>query len=161
VRVVHGGERFDKPAMVNASVEREIEEMWPVLKTIDWLAGRLDEEVAVFSMHTARDAAWQMALQYAALTPNEQQNFLSARDAKVAAFGKKIVEPGILLSGLISVLGVFERGSVVSKIEELNENQNQGIIFHPKMEVALSALLTTHPPFEPVRILSYTLFFHL
>ncbi|GHN01686.1 hypothetical protein WSM22_31750 [Cytophagales bacterium WSM2-2] len=105
------------------SIESELEEMWPILKPIDWIAGKLDEDIAAFSMQIAREAAWQMALEYSSLPPGGQARFLSMRDAKVAAFGKKITEPGILLSSAISVLGLFERGSVARKIRELNDQR--------------------------------------
>jgi hypothetical protein len=119
------------------TVESEIEEMWPVLKTIDKLAGKLDEELAAFSMRTARDAAWQMAVQYAALSPHEQQKFVNDRDTKVAAFGKKLTEPGFLLSVIITVLGLFEYGSVTKKIEELDESQKQSVFLQSKMQVSV------------------------
>ena len=103
------------------TVESELADMWPILKPIDWLVGKLDEQIAIFSMDIAREAAWNVALQYAPLqTHPQQENFIIARDAKVAAFGKKIIRPGFLLTIFIEIFRVFERGTVKKKIEILN-----------------------------------------
>ena len=108
-------------SLVN-TVQDEIAQIWPLLKPIDWLAGKLDEEIAVFSMDMARDAAWKVALDYAALTTEaDQETYRNTRDAIVAAFGKKIAHPGWIISIVIGVLRAFERGDVKSKIEALSE----------------------------------------
>lgn len=103
------------------TVEKEISDIWYLLKPIDWLAGSLDAKVAVFSMNIARDAAWNVALQYAALQElKEQEDFIFFRDAKVNDFGKKIIQPGLLLTMYIGIFRAMERGTVKKKIEILN-----------------------------------------
>lgn len=104
------------------TVENELSDMWPLLKPIDWLAGKLDEKIAVFSMSIARDAAWNLALQYAPLQQKAQQKiFIQLRDARVAAFGNKIMKPGFLLSNYITLFRTLERGTIEKKIKILNK----------------------------------------
>lgn len=110
-------------ASLVATVRDELTQMWPLLKIVNWLAGKLEEEIANFSMETARDAAWKEALAYAAISnPGQQQAFIALRDGKVAAFGSKIASPGLILTALISVLRMFEKGSVKRKVEILNQS---------------------------------------
>lgn len=106
------------------TVQNELAQLWPLLKVIDWVAGKLDEEIAILSMDIARDAAWKEATQYAALTtPSEQAEFIKMRDGKVSAFGKKVASPGIILNTLLWLLRMFERGSVKAKVEVLDEER--------------------------------------
>lgn len=104
------------------TVENDIASFWPLLKPIDAVAGKLEEAMASFSMEIARDAAWKVALDYAPLqTQQQQQNFISTRDGKVAAFGEKIAYPGLLTKSLIILLRLGETGTVTSKIKSLNK----------------------------------------
>jgi Family of unknown function (DUF5995) len=103
-------------------VKADLFAMWPLSKFIVRLkTDKLENAIAGFSMTIARDAAWQQALDYAPLTiPANQQSFISARDQKVTAFGKSLLHPGLWISTVISILRVFEFGSVSSKIKRLN-----------------------------------------
>jgi hypothetical protein len=102
-------------------VKTELFDIWPLGKFIVRLnTGKSEDAVAGFSMIIARDAAWQEALDYAPLnTSADQQLFISGRDQKVTAFGKSLLHPGFWLSTMISILRVFEFGSIRSKIRRL------------------------------------------
>lgn len=107
-------------SLVN-TVQNELSDIWWMLKPIDWIAGKLDEEIAAFSMDIARDAAWQVALHYAPLTtPEEQGAYIAARDAKVAAFSQKLWHPGVILSLVLLLIRLGEIGGVRKKIAILN-----------------------------------------
>lgn len=102
-------------------VQDELASIWPPLKLIDWLAGKLDEKIAEFAMGIARDAAWEVALKYAYLTTPEQQNeYIEDRDEDVAEFGMKLYKPGIILRVLAYLVRLGEIGTVRSKIEKLD-----------------------------------------
>lgn len=123
IHSLHGD--FDKINQILAALvetaRNEITEVWPLLKPINNMAGKLEEGVADFSIQRARDAAWQVALTYATLTTDVQrENYITLRDRAVAGFGQKLASPGVLLSGLIVGLRAFEQGSVRRKIEVLN-----------------------------------------
>lgn len=101
-------------------VQNELAHIWPFLKPLDWLAGRLDEKLANFAMKIARDAAWQMALDLVKLSSEKQkENYISERDKKVSQFGRKLYRPGILLSMAMVFFRLFETGSIKSKINHL------------------------------------------
>lgn len=104
-------------------VKADLYAIWPLSKYITKLnTGKLENAVAGFSMITARDAAWKTALAYAPLeTDADRQAYITGRDAKVAAFGKKILYPGFLLRSLRFLFRLFEFGSVAGKIKRLND----------------------------------------
>ncbi len=105
--------------MVN-TVEKEISEIWPLLKPIDFLAGKLDEKIASFSMDIAREKAWKVALEYAPLNiQTHQADYITKHDERVANFGKKLVRPGILLHFFILTIRIFEHGNIERKIRIL------------------------------------------
>ena len=102
-------------------VQNELSDIWPLLKPIDWIAGRLDEAIANFAMEIARDAAWQVALDYSKLiSPEKQKAYIEERDNRVAAFGKKIYNPGWILGTLLFIFRLGELGNVRTKIQKLN-----------------------------------------
>ncbi len=102
-------------------IQDQLSGMWPLLKPIDWIAGRLDESIANFGMGIARDAAWQVAIDYSKLdTIEEKEQYLIRRDLKVENFGSKLANPGILLNIIIRLLRYLEIGSVKRKIKILS-----------------------------------------
>lgn len=106
-------------SMVN-KVQDNLASIWPILKLIDWLAGKLDEEIAKFSIEIARDAAWKVALDFAKIqNTKEQFDYIENRDNKVSNFSKKLYRPGFLLSSLIMLIRIGETGTVQSKIRKL------------------------------------------
>jgi len=104
-------------------VQDQLSKMWPLLKPIDWLAGKLDEKIAKFAMGIARDAAWQVALEYSKLKADEEkEHYIKKRDLAVVKFGSKLASPGLLLNVFIRFLRFLEFGTVVKKIEHLDNN---------------------------------------
>ncbi len=102
-------------------VQNELARIWPLLKPLDWLAGRLDEKLSEFAMEIARDAAWQVALEYVVLDSDEQkQDYLKKRDGNVFRFGKKLYQPGVLLRIIATLFRFIETGTIISKIKKLN-----------------------------------------
>jgi hypothetical protein len=103
-------------------VQDNLSSIWPLLKYIDWLAGKLDEGLTNFSIEIARDAAWKVALDIATLeTKEEQTGYIHNRDKKVADFSRKLYQPGLVLSILCIIIRITEIGTVKSKIRKLNE----------------------------------------
>jgi hypothetical protein len=103
------------------TVQDQLASIFPLLKPIDWIAGGADEKIAKFTMDIARDAAWDVAKDYSALSSNlARETYIHDRDLKVAGFGEKIINPGKLLNFLIRFLGWLEIGTVRSKIQKLN-----------------------------------------
>ena len=102
-------------------VKADLYSMWPLSKLISKLnMGKLENDIAGFSMNIARDAAWQVALAYAA-DPGvlAQQNYLATRDTSVANFGNRLLNPGKFVYALTGIFRVFEFGSIPNKIKRL------------------------------------------
>jgi hypothetical protein len=104
-------------------VKAELFEMWPPSKFLIQLnTGKLENTLASFSMTIARDAAWQVALDYAPLQSIiAQQNYIALRDNDVMAFGKKLMYPGLWLGCLFMVFKIFEFRSISSKVKMLSK----------------------------------------
>ena len=96
--------------------------MWPLSRLISKLhIGKLENDIAGFSMNIARDAAWQVALDYAALTNAEAQaNYIAARDKDIANFTKQLLHPGVWVQTVTGIFRVFEFGTVADKIKKLD-----------------------------------------
>lgn len=106
-------------SLVN-KVQENLSSIWPWLKNIDRLAGKLDEGLANFSMEIARDAAWKVALDIAKINVNEEQSrYIQDRDKKVVDFSRKLYQPGLLLGIVCFIIRMTEIGSVKSKIRKL------------------------------------------
>ncbi len=103
-------------------VKADLFAMWPLSKLIVKLnTNQLENDIAGFSMHVARDAAWQEAIGYAPLTATtDRELFINERDKKVTAFGREFLYPTYWLRSLVAVLRIFEFGTVSSKINRLN-----------------------------------------
>jgi len=102
------------------NVQDQLSRMWPLLKPIDWIAGQLDEKLSKFAMSIARDAAWQVALDFSKLkTDKEKLRYIHYRDGRVAAFGNKLAYPGLTLSLVIRLMRFLELGSVPKKLNIL------------------------------------------
>jgi hypothetical protein len=104
-------------------VKTDLFDMWPLGKWVSVLqVGRLENAIAGLSMNIARDAAWKVALAYASLdTETDRQSFIIERDKKVAAFGKKLLYPGLVLTGVIFFFRLFEFGTIPEKIKKLDK----------------------------------------
>jgi hypothetical protein len=102
-------------------VQDELSQIFWPLKIIDVLAGGVDEKIAGFAMGIARDAAWDVALAYSKLPPEEHDAYIVKRDLEVYQFGQKILRPGPWITVVISVFRILEKGTVASKIRILNE----------------------------------------
>lgn len=103
-------------------VKTSLYSMWPLSKLISKLnMGKLENDIAGFSMTIARDAAWQVALDYAACNnPAAQQQYLLERDNSVTGFGKQILYPGKLVQTVTGIFRLFEFGTVPGKIKMLD-----------------------------------------
>lgn len=103
-------------------VKIDLFDVWPLSKLLARLnTGKLENEIAGFSMLIARDAAWQEAIDFARLEESaEKELFITERDKNVAAFGKEFLYPGLWLRTLANIFRAFEFGSISSKIKKLN-----------------------------------------
>jgi hypothetical protein len=102
-------------------VKTSLYSMWPLSKLISKLnMGKLENDIAGFSMTIARDAAWQVALDYAACNSSiTQEQYLLQRDTEVTGFGNRLLYPGKFIQTVTGIFRVFEFGTVAGKIKRL------------------------------------------
>ncbi|MBK8486118.1 MAG: hypothetical protein IPL31_17680 [Saprospiraceae bacterium] len=104
-------------------VKSDLFDMWPLSKFITELkVDHLQNTIAGFSMLIARDAAWRVAVDIAAIeTDAARESYIIERDKKVATFGKKLQNPGFYISTLMYIFRFFEFGTIESKIKKLDD----------------------------------------
>ena len=101
-------------------VEKNLSEVWPTLKLILKLAGKVDDFMVDFSMKLARNGAWKFANELSAYPDDQIDSLIKIRDQKVNAKAKIVTSPGMIATIVLFIIRVMERGSVASKIKKLN-----------------------------------------
>jgi len=104
-----------------SNVENDLAEIWPMLKVILKLAGRVDDFLVDFSMGIARDGAWKFAISIANGHERERDSLIKERDQKVANIANMILHPGFIAKTIIRIIRVGERGSVSQRIINLKK----------------------------------------
>lgn len=102
-----------------ANVETALSDVWPILKWILKKTQKVDTFLIDFSMQEARNGAWKFAVSLAPLDSLALTQKIKERDASITKIADLITNPGYIPSLLFKILRLFERGSVVSKIEKL------------------------------------------
>jgi hypothetical protein len=114
---------FDKINGLLASlvgeVEEELSKVWPTLKVILRLTGKIDDFLVNFSMEAARDEAWKFAIELAFASPEEQARMIAKKDHEVAQFARFINPPGLIPKLIFGIIRVGEKGRVADIIEVL------------------------------------------
>ena len=114
---------FDKINDILASlvdgVERELAHIWPMLKLLDRILGRSEEVLINFSMRKARDHAWNVALQFAPLAAHKWSSKLDGLDKEIAALGRKIRYPGLIIGLKVKLIRLGELGTISQIIDIL------------------------------------------
>ena len=100
-------------------VQRELAEVWPMLKILDHIGGKTDEAVINFSIEKARDHAWRVAQELAPLPPADQASRIDALDRDIAVVGRLIRHPGLILGTVNKMIRCGERGSIPKIIDIL------------------------------------------
>ena len=101
-------------------VEKNLSEVWPTLKLILKLAGKVDDFMVDFSMKLARNGAWKFANQLFSSPENQISSLIEVRDQKVTDKAHIVTNPGMVATIVLLIIRVMERGSVASKIRKLN-----------------------------------------
>jgi hypothetical protein len=105
-------------SMVDA-VQRDLAGVWPLLRPLDWLAGRSEERLVGFSIDKARDHSWRFAQQLSVLDGDGQEQLTGRVDRWIAAFGHHLHEPPGRIRWLQRAIRMGERGSVSEIIDLL------------------------------------------
>ena len=100
-------------------VERDLASIWPFLKILLKLAGRVDNFLVDFSMKLARNGAWKFANSLVGLNDEEYQQALADRDVRVGNKARIITNPGIIIRAVFAIVRLGERSSVAGRIQRL------------------------------------------
>ncbi len=100
-------------------VERELSQVWPILGLLDRIAGRTDEAVINFSMEKARDHAWKIAVGLASVAEEDQMSAIDDLDKEMAALGRKVRNPGLIIGSVTRTVRLGERGTIPQIIDIL------------------------------------------
>ena len=118
-------EDFDRINRVLASlintVEQELAKVWPMLKLLDWIAGRTDEAVINFSIDLVRQQAWNVATQLAPLDPDNAAHQITEIDTTVSILGHSIQHPGLIVGTVTNCIRLGERHSIPEIISILQQ----------------------------------------
>jgi hypothetical protein len=100
-------------------VEADLARIWPLLRPLDWLAGRKEERIAGFSIGVARQHAWRFAEQLATQDALAQAASIARVDEWIALFGRNLHRPPFVARFAQRLIRFGERGSVSEIIQTL------------------------------------------
>lgn len=100
-------------------VQQKLTEVWPLLKLLDRIAGRLDEALANFGLLITRGRAWRVAESLAALPPEQREARIREVDAEITKIGDAILFQGYYVWLVLLLIRIMELRSVRRVIEIL------------------------------------------
>ncbi|MGR9051803.1 MAG: DUF5995 family protein [Gammaproteobacteria bacterium] len=100
-------------------VQEELAAIWPILGIMNRYLGSVEKAVINFSMEKARDAAWSFAEELYPLSTESRDKAIAQKDEFFAVFSNVIMHPGIMLSAVIFIVRLGERGTIRTRIEIL------------------------------------------
>ncbi len=107
-------------------VQKDLSEIWPTfLKILKYLK-KVDDFLINFSMKLARDKAWEFANRLVKEDEENKEQLIELKDLEVSKLSEKIVNPGILVKILFTIIRIGERGKPsdkIKKLEKLIENK--------------------------------------
>lgn len=98
-----------------AEVQASLTQVWPALRALTW--GRSDDAIVNFSMERARESAWRVAEDLAALPSEQHAAYIAKLDRQVENRAHILERPGVLLSSILLGVRIRERGSVAEIID--------------------------------------------
>ena len=101
------------------AVQDKLAKVWPIMRLLDWIAGKTDEAVIDFSMVKAREAAWKNAEALFLLSAEEKKAYRIEMDKKGEYYGNKVINPPLLVRGITFLIRIGEGWDVQKKITKL------------------------------------------
>ena len=101
-------------------VKRELAEVWPALKLINYVADNTQDTIVNFRMKLARNGAWKTAQRLHALPEEHRAEFIKGLDLRMALRGRLLLTPGVTASTLFFYIRLRERGTVAEIIDRLS-----------------------------------------
>ena len=115
---------FDKINSILAEMLDEVQDkigkVSPVFGILDPLTKRLDEDIANFSINTAREGAWKFANKVFVARESELAELIKERDFRIAILAKRLASPGSgWMRSVISFIRLFATKNVGKVIDLL------------------------------------------
>jgi hypothetical protein len=111
------------------TVQDEVAAVSPLLRYMDKMALRMDENFVSFSINKARDRAWSFAQQLAPLTPEERVEAIIARDALVEGFARRtIVNSKFPFGAFVWLVNRRESKDALNIIKVLSDDHSESTI---------------------------------
>ena len=114
---------FDKINEVLAElvneVQEELSEIWPFLKVLLKLSGKLDDKLINFSMKLARDGAWKFAQELNLVSGSAYSEIIDQRDVRIEQIAEFVYPKNILIRILFGIIRLSLRKSIRERIETL------------------------------------------
>ncbi len=101
-------------------VQKDLAEIWPVLRWFNRYLGSVQEGLINFSIETARDRAWDLARALNAAPREDWPTLIRRKDEKVSVFAALIRFPGVKGSAIGLAIRLGELGSTRDKIRILD-----------------------------------------
>ncbi len=102
-------------------VEDELAEIWPAMRFLDRLAGKMDETLTGFVLKISRNCSWDFAVRLSGVPDAERDTEIGNIDEEVADFGKGILFQGFWLAMVLFVVRLTEIQTVSRIIGILNQ----------------------------------------
>lgn len=100
-------------------VESRLSAMWPFLRVLLKVAGKMDSFLINFSMKKARDGAWKFATELASAPVQDKPALIRQRDATVTGVAELVLHPGFFFTLLLRIIRMGERFGTSGKIQLL------------------------------------------
>jgi hypothetical protein len=101
-------------------VQQELAVIWPTLHWLLRRTNRINKFLTDFSMEVARDGAWRFAKNLSRTSADQWTTAIQERDARVAKKSALISQPGWVISLVLKIIRLGERGTIRQKIQGLN-----------------------------------------
>lgn len=105
-------------SMIDEFVQ-QVHSVSPWIGLLDRIGGRTDQLLIEFSIDKARDEAWRLARQLAAVDQSDWAPMVTARDDWTARFGQFLLSPGMMLSAGLLLIRLRESNRVTRVIDAL------------------------------------------
>lgn len=102
-------------------VEDDLAEIWPLYGVLRRYFGEVEDAIINFSMRAARQAAWNVAVELAGLNGEAREAKIAELDKSVGELARRIRRPGLITSGLLSIVRLGECYGIRKNIDILLE----------------------------------------
>ncbi|MGH9763588.1 MAG: DUF5995 family protein, partial [Blastocatellia bacterium] len=117
----------------------EIGSLSPDIGLLDTLAGKAEIDLIDLTVNGARDLAWDFAVRLASSPENARKQIIDERNWFVAALGKQILSPGLVLAEVFEIIRQRETTQIAEAIKTLDSGNPISIAVPAATEVKVAS----------------------